>query len=387
MKSLSRRIALAVLSLAITFLLYACTGTSSSTSTPPAVPTLVKGVVVGNGPALTSASVVIKDSLGAQKNTTTATDGSYSIDVSSLSAPFVLTATGTIGGKAVTLVSAEDVVTASVTNTINITPWTTAIAAALSTTGKAQDLDAMANKQAIVSSLTAVDNYTKTLLAPTLVAAGYTATQGPIATTFAADGTGYDSIYANLIVGTTATHAVFMADLTATPCGTGELTHCVAYSDPGTETITNPNICGSDIASGAPIPCDANIPVTSTPPNWPQITMSQAYTFGCVGCIFWGNADNFTQTPTQTPITLTGLTPVAGGTGGGGGGGGNSGDWIYTWNCNGDAECLATNPNNTPSGSVDEGPGTGGNSGCQSLLTFAQHFWGSAATDSCTQQP
>jgi len=284
-------------------------------------------------------------------------------------------------------VSAEDVVTASVTNIINITPWTTAIAAALSTTGKAQDLDAMANKQAIVSSLTAVDNYTKTLLAPTLVAAGYTATQGPIATTFAADGTGYDSIYANLIVGTTATHAVFMADLTATPCGTGELTHCVAYSDPGTQTITNPNICGSDIATGAPIPCDANIPVTSTPPNWPQITMSQAYTFGCIGCIFWGNADNFTQTPTQTPITLTGLTPVAGGTGGGGGGGGNSGDWIYTWNCNGDAECLATNPNNTPSGSVDEGPGTGGNSGCQSLLTFAQHFWGSAATDSCTQQP
>jgi hypothetical protein len=344
MKNWQRQATLAVFSIMVAALFSSCTGTSGSgSSASQAAATKVSGVVVGNGPALSNATIVLKDSLGAQKNTTTAVDGTYTIDVSSLTAPFVLTATGNIAGKAVTVVSLEDAVTPSVTNTINITPWTTAIAAALSSNGKAQSLDAMANKQSIVSSLTAVDNYTKTLLAPTLVAAGYAATQGPIATAFAADGTGYDSIYSNLVVGTTATHAVFMADLTATPCGTGQLTHCVAYSDPGTQTITNPNICGSDIATGAPIPCDSSMALTATPPLWPQITLSQAYTFGCMGCIFWGNADSFTQTPTQTPLTLTGITPVSGGNGGGGGGGGGGGSTYYwaNWNCGSSSQCAS----------------------------------------------
>lgn len=344
MNNCRRHVTLAFFLIVVAFLFSSCVGTTGSSPSTPAS-TLVSGVVVDNGPALVNANVVVEDSLGAQKTATTATDGSYSVDVSSLTAPFVLTATGNIGSTAVTLVSVEDVVTVSATNTINITPWTTAIAAALSTTGKAQDLNAMANKQTIVSSLTAVDTYTKTLLAPTLVAAGYTATQGPIGTAFTVNGTGYDSIYSNLVVGTTATHAVFMADLTATPCGTGELTNCVAYSDPGTQTVTNPNICGSDIATGAPIPCDSNLAVTATPPSWPQITMSQAYTFGCVGCIFWGNADNFSTTPTQTPLTLTGITPVSGGSGGGGGGGGGGGTggpyYWDNWTCGSSSQCAS----------------------------------------------
>jgi hypothetical protein len=345
MNNCRRQVTLAVFLIMVAVLFSSCVGTGSSSSNPPAGSTLVSGVVVDNGPALTNATVVINDSLGAQKTTTTATDGSYSIDVSSLTAPFVLTATGNVGSTAVTLWSVEDVVTASTTNTVNITPWTTAIAAALSSTGKAQDLNAMANKQTILSDLTQVDAYTKTLLAPTLVEAGYTATQGPIETAFTANGTGYDSIYANLAVGTTATNAVFMADLTATPCGTGETTNCVAYSDPGTQTVTDPNICGSDIASGAPILCDSNLAPTAAPPSWPQITMSQAYTFGCVGCIFWGNADNFSQTPTQTPLTLTGITPTSGGSGGGGGGGGGGGTggpyYWDNWTCGSSSQCAS----------------------------------------------
>jgi|HubBroStandDraft_2_1064218.scaffolds.fasta_scaffold28095_2 hypothetical protein len=342
MKNCSRNATLAVFSIMVAVLFSGCTGTSGTGTSTSAAATKVAGVVVNNGPALSNATVLIKDSLGAQKNTTTAVDGTYTIDVSGMTAPFVLTATGNSAGKAVTVVSVEDVVAPSVTNTINITPWTTAIAAALSSNGKAQSLDAMANKQTILSSLTAVDNYTKTLLAPTLVEAGYAATQGPIATAFAADGTGYDSIYSNLLVGTTATHAVFMANLTASPCASGQLTNCVAYSDPGTQTITNPNICGSDIATGTPIPCDSNMALTLPPPSWPQITLSQAYTFGCLGCIFWGNADNFTQTPTQTPLTLTGITPVSGGSGGGGGGGGGGNTYYWAnWSCGSSSQCAS----------------------------------------------
>jgi len=61
-----------------------------------------------------------------------------------------------------------------------------------------------------------------------------------------------------------------------------------------------------------------------------------------------------------------------------------SDDWYYHWSCNGDAQCLATNPNGTPTGTNDEGPNE---SSCTELLTFAQHFWGSAAVDSCDQNP
>jgi hypothetical protein len=62
--------------------------------------------------------------------------------------------------------------------------------------------------------------------------------------------------------------------------------------------------------------------------------------------------------------------------------GSGSGDWYYHWNCNGDSECLATNPTGQPSGTLNEGPNE---SSCTELLTFAQHFWGSAATNSCDQ--
>src|SRR3984885_11566965 len=340
MKNCRRCTTLALFLITVAVLFPSWVKTTGSINPSPPASTLVSGVVVDNGPALVNANIAIEDSLGAQKTTTSATDGSYSIDVSSLTAPFVLTATGNSGNTPVTLVSVEDVVTASATNTVNITPWTTAIAAALSSTGKAQDLNAMANKQTILSDLTEVDAYIKTLLAPTLVEAGYAATQGPIGTAFTANGTGYDSIYANLVVGTTATQAVFMADLTATPCATWQTTNCVAYSDPGTQTVTNPNICGSDIATGAPIPCDSNLALTATPPSWSQITMSQAYTFGCVGCIFWGNADNFSQTPTQTPLTLTGITPVSGGSGGGGGGGTGGPYYWDNWTCGSSSQCA-----------------------------------------------
>ena len=65
-------------------------------------------------------------------------------------------------------------------------------------------------------------------------------------------------------------------------------------------------------------------------------------------------------------------------------GAGSNGDWYYHWNCNGDMQCLATNPTGQPSGSSDEGPDE---VNCTQLLQFAIHFWGPAATNSCDQSP
>src|SRR5579859_1514421 len=46
-----------------------------------------------------------------------------------------------------------------------------------------------------------------------------------------------------------------------------------------------------------------------------------------------------------------------------------SGDWFYHWNCNGDSECLATNPTGAASGTLDEGPVE---AECTQILQFGQ---------------
>ncbi len=73
--------------------------------------------------------------------------------------------------------------------------------------------------------------------------------------------------------------------------------------------------------------------------------------------------------------------------GGGTGGGGTAcvaGSWCYHWNCNGDSQCLATNPNGTASGANDEGNQVS----CNQLMTFGQQFWNiPPATQSCTLGP
>lgn len=73
-----------------------------------------------------------------------------------------------------------------------------------------------------------------------------------------------------------------------------------------------------------------------------------------------------------------------GGVGGSITGSGGNGDWYYHWSCNGDYECLATNPTGQASGTLDEGPRQ---QSCLDVMQFGQRFWGSAATYSCDQNP
>lgn len=61
-------------------------------------------------------------------------------------------------------------------------------------------------------------------------------------------------------------------------------------------------------------------------------------------------------------------------------------DYYYHWDCNGDQDCLDTNPDGTPTGSSNQGPGIAGEMSCDGLLTFAEHFWGDSAVSSCDQE-
>ncbi len=297
---------------AMILLLVACGGGGGSASSPSGpAQTLVLGTVA-QGVAVVGAAITLKDSAGVSMTATTATDGTYTLDASGLTAPIVVVAVGvsSAGVGQTTLVSCKDVITAHVTNYVNVTPWTTAICAMLSSTGKAGDLDPIKDKDRIVSSLTLVDSYTTALLAPTLSSAGFLSTQGPITTPFTAKGRGYDSIYDNLIVGVTPSNAVFMADKNLPACLTGQLSGCVLFSDSGSQTAMNPNNCGSDIGTGVPIPCDSALPLTATPPVNNIITGNNPYAFGCNGCIFWGPLDNFSGVSSQTPLSLIRIVPA-----------------------------------------------------------------------------
>ena len=293
-------------------------GSGSGGSTNPADTFVLGNVAVGQ--AVSGASITLTDSLGATRTATTLSTGGYSIDVTGLTPPFVLVATGTANSNNVTLVSMIPTVDASVTNVVNITPLTTAIAAILSSDGKATDLSASKDSATIETDFTSADDYVVSLIAPTLTDAGLSSDADPVTTFFTSDGTGYDSIYDNLQVAETSQGAIMLAPsnsaTSAAPlCTTATVGACnPVYSDPSDQTTTNPNQCGSDIATGAPIPCDPLLPVTSTPPGGvlptPITVGNGAYTLGCTGCVFFGAADM--PTPAN-PLNITAVVSCASG--------------------------------------------------------------------------
>jgi hypothetical protein len=269
----------------------------------------VSGTVIGKGTPLAGAAVTLRDIAGAVRSTTTTGSGTYSLDVSNLAPPFVVSASGaTAGGTPTNLVSVGRLGGGLQNARINITPWTTALGAMLSPSGRAGDLDAVRDRTLINGTLTVVITYSVTLLTPSLTDAGISPSGfDPISSALDA-GDAMTRILKDLTVGTTPTNAIIMASSSGTPCkAAAQLGSCVRYSDPGTQTTTNPNVCGSDIATGAPIPCDSSLPLTSVPPPI-SINLNQAYNFGCSGCIFFGPADNYAAPPTQVPLRLTVVT-------------------------------------------------------------------------------
>lgn len=304
--------------LAASLLPIACGGGSgSSPALAVSTGTLVTGTVARGRP-MAGATLKLKDAFGVTMTAITAVDGTYTFNASGLTAPIVLVSVSTSSGStgAATLVSCKAVITPLATTVVNVTPWTTAICAMLSSTGKAVDLDPILDRDRIRTMLVLVDNYTKALLAPTLITAGYLTTQGPLSTPFSTtspfgiSGAGYDSIYDNIIVGQTPAHVVFMADKNLPGCALGQTIGCVQFSNPATQSTIQSNVCGADIATGAPISCNASLPLTAIPPS-NNITTANAYTFGCIGCIFFGPLDNFSGVSSQMPLSLTHIVPAS----------------------------------------------------------------------------
>ena len=298
--------------------LVSCGPSTSTPSTNP-ISTLLAGTAAIGQP-VSGANITLTDATGATRTTTTSSSGAYSIDVSGMTPPFVLVARGVANSNNVIMVSMIPSVQSSTSNVVNITPLTTAIAAMLSSDGKAVDLNPVTDGSTITARYATIDSYVVSQIAPTLTDAGLSSSADPVTTPFTADGTGYDSVYDNLQVGETSQGGIELAPSNSQSssgplCSPNQISQCnPVYSDPGDQTTTNPNACGSDIATGAPIPCDPQLPVTTNPPSGvlPLISGGGAgsLALGCYGCVFFGASD---MPPPTNPLNITTVVPATSG--------------------------------------------------------------------------
>lgn len=137
-----------------------------------------------SGAPMASATITVTPASGAAKTVTAGADGSYSVVITGMMPPLVITAVGTVGDAEVRLFSVHP---ATETATVNITPVTNAIAATIASTGNPLDLLTAGEKINITKlRIDASEAGFRAALGDVLTAVG--ATGSLINTAFRADG-------------------------------------------------------------------------------------------------------------------------------------------------------------------------------------------------------
>lgn len=135
--------------------------------------------------------VTIKDSLGTVKTVNLAANGTYSIDVSGLTPPFVLRAEGTTGGRSYVLHSGATA--ADRNGTINITPFTELIIGNIARQVAANYFDAGNVTGLTAAQLDAAETELQQRLQPVLTDLGIAASIDLLRAAFNADHKGLDA--------------------------------------------------------------------------------------------------------------------------------------------------------------------------------------------------
>jgi hypothetical protein len=174
-------------------------GGATTTTTEPTPTVVTLAGVVATGAPFTGAVVTVTDAAGAVVGTsgTVGDDGRFSAALATgARAPFVLVAERPgLNGQTDRLVSVASEGSAG-SNTVNVTPVTTLVAALLSPSGDPAKLASEVSAGAVQVTPDAVAGkvtQVQALLAP-LLAATNTAAVDPIKGSFAVDGTGYDRL-------------------------------------------------------------------------------------------------------------------------------------------------------------------------------------------------
>jgi hypothetical protein len=174
---------------AVALALSGCGGGSSSKAPPPPASQHLGGTVAAGAPLI--GTVTVKDSAGHTRGGTIDADGRYLVDLSGMTAPFMVRADGTVGGRAYTLYSAG--VSADVNGNLNVTPLTDLIVANV-----AHDLAGARFASGDFSvftpaELAAKEAALRTSLVPILSALGVQASVDLLRMSFAADHSGLDA--------------------------------------------------------------------------------------------------------------------------------------------------------------------------------------------------
>jgi hypothetical protein len=177
---------------AVALALVGCGGGSSGSKPPPPPPPAAQqlgGTAAAGAPLI--GTVTVKDSAGRTRGGTIDADGKYSVDVSGMTAPFMVRADGTVGGHAYTLYSAG--VSSDVNGNLNVTPLTDLIVANV-----AHDLAAARFATGDFSvftpaELAAKEEALRTSLVPILSSLGVQTSVDLLRMSFAADHSGLDA--------------------------------------------------------------------------------------------------------------------------------------------------------------------------------------------------
>lgn len=255
MNSLFRRFQLSLSLFAVFFvaLLTGCGGGGGGTAatTPlPAASTIISGTAAAGAPVIGFVSVrdsstnaqPVKTNIPIQAN------GNYSVDVTGLKAPYAFLASGTVGGKTVSLYSAAT--SADVGGTINITPFTDLIIRNVAGTAVDTYLNSPAFSTLTAAQLDAKRVALTTQLTPALTAMGLSSSIDLLRATFNANGTGLDRFMDVVQVSTTPTTATITNILDAAN------TLVINTTAGGTTATPNATLSAANLTSTATTPVD-----------------------------------------------------------------------------------------------------------------------------------
>ena len=178
-------------------------GSSPNASTTSQPTTAAAGSMTGTvaiGTALTGATVTVTDANGKTVSATSGANGAYSVSLTGLSAPLLITAADPSGvsGTLYSVVSSANT-TNGAPVTANVTPLTTAVAALMTESGNPADL--AGNALAITSSaVTAAETTLDAAIAPILSANSVPASFDPIGSAFTPNQAGADAVIDSVAV-------------------------------------------------------------------------------------------------------------------------------------------------------------------------------------------
>lgn len=182
---------LTILAACLGTVLVGCGGGGDPVSSTTTTTATLTGTAASGAPIVGTVTIKDSSSTPKTKTVTIAADGKYTVDVSDMTAPFMMRADGTVGGRSYSLYSAA--ASSDINGTVNITPLTDLIVANIA--GQiASSIYTSGNFSSLTSTaLTQAETNLQQRLQPVLTALGLDTAIDLLRATFNANHTGLDA--------------------------------------------------------------------------------------------------------------------------------------------------------------------------------------------------